>query len=84
MLFAACLLAFVPAKAEEYVVRGPQGPVLLIHGSKDKIVPLWCSEKFLETYDDKASLTVIPGENHTITKHRQEVVRTVVEFCVRR
>lgn len=62
----------------------PDGPVLLIHGSKDKIVPLWCSEKFLETYGDKASLTVIHGENHTITKHRQEVVRTVVEFCVRR
>ena len=57
-----------------------QGPVLLLHGSKDRIVPLWCSEKYLETYGDHAELCVIPGVNHTITTHRKEVVTRAVHF----
>lgn len=56
------------------------GPVLLLHGDKDTIVPLWCSEKYLETYGDHASLRVIPGVNHTITAHRNEVVQYAVDF----
>lgn len=57
-----------------------QGPVLLLHGDKDNIVPLWCSEKYLETYGERATLHVIPGVNHTITTHRNEVVRYAVDF----
>ncbi|MBO7457215.1 MAG: alpha/beta hydrolase [Paludibacteraceae bacterium] len=57
-----------------------QGPVLLLHGDKDKIVPLWCSEKYLETYGDRAALRVIPGVNHTITTRRKKVVRYAVDF----
>lgn len=57
-----------------------QGPVLLLHGDKDKIVPLWCSEKYLETYGDRATLRVIPGVNHTITTRRKKVVRYAVDF----
>lgn len=56
------------------------GPVLLLHGDKDSIVPLWCSEKYLETYGDRATLRVIPGVNHTITTHRKEVVQYAVDF----
>lgn len=56
------------------------GPVLLLHGDKDSIVPLWCSEKYLETYGDQATLHVIPSVNHTITAHRDEVVQYVVDF----
>ena len=56
------------------------GPVLLLHGDKDKIVPLWCSEKYLETYGEHATLHVIPGVNHTITTRRNEVVQYAVDF----
>ena len=56
------------------------GPVLLLHGNKDSIVPLWCSEKYLATYGDHATLRVIPGVNHTITTHRKEVVQYAVDF----
>lgn len=57
-----------------------KGPVLILHGTKDSIVPMWCSEKYKETYGEKAELTVIDGENHTITRRRSEVVRQIVEF----
>lgn len=56
------------------------GPVLLLHGDQDKIVPLWCSERYAETYDERATLRIIPGVNHTITSHRSEVVAYAVDF----
>jgi pimeloyl-ACP methyl ester carboxylesterase len=45
------------------------GPVRLIHGSKDTIVPMSCSERFVETYTQDAKLVVVEGENHMI-KHK--------------
>lgn len=57
-----------------------QGPVLLLHGSRDGTVPMWCSEKFLEAYGNHATLQVVEGENHTITRHRKEVVASTVGF----
>ncbi len=57
-----------------------QGPVLLLHGSRDGTVPMWCSEKFLEAYGNHATLQVVEGENHTITRHRKEVVTNTVAF----
>jgi pimeloyl-ACP methyl ester carboxylesterase len=57
-----------------------KGPVRIIHGTKDGIVPMWCSEKYKETYGDAAELIVVEGENHTITCRRKEVVGKVVEF----
>ena len=57
-----------------------KGPVLLLHGDKDNIVPLWCSEKYLETYGEHATLHVFHGVNHTITTRRNEVVRYAVDF----
>ena len=56
------------------------GPVLLLHGDHDGIVPMWCIEKYLQTYGDKASLQVVKGENHTITRHRKVVIAHTVEF----
>lgn len=60
-----------------------QGPVLLLHGSRDGTVPMWCSEKFLEAYGTHATLQVVEGENHTITRHRKEVVTSTVGFFKR-
>lgn len=57
-----------------------KGPVRILHGTKDNIVPMWCSEKFKETYGDKAELSVIDGENHLISRRRGEVVSQVVGF----
>lgn len=57
-----------------------EGPVLILHGTGDKIVPMLCSERYKETYGDKAELKTIDGENHTITRHRDVVVREVVDF----
>ena len=45
------------------------GPVRLIHGSKDTIVPMSCSARFVETYTQEAELVVVEGENHMI-KHK--------------
>lgn len=57
-----------------------QGKVLILHGSKDSIVPLWCSERYQETYGDKAELEIVEGENHLINRRRKVVVEKVVAF----
>lgn len=56
------------------------GPVLLLHGDRDGIVPMWCSERYLEAYGSNATLKVVEGENHTITRRRKQVVGETVEF----
>ena len=56
------------------------GPVLILHGDRDGIVPMWCSERYLEAYGSHATLKVIEGENHTITRRRKQVVGATVEF----
>ena len=56
------------------------GPVLLLHGDHDGIVPMWCSERFKQTYGDRATLKVVEGENHTITRRRNEVIAHTVDF----
>lgn len=56
------------------------GPVRLIHGSKDAIVPMSCSEKFVEAYGDRSELIVVEGENHMITLKKKKTVALAVEF----
>lgn len=58
------------------------GPVMLLHGDRDRIVPMWCSENLLKAYGDNAALKVISGENHTITRHRKTVIASAVEFFI--
>ena len=60
--------------------RAYTGPVRLIHGSKDTIVPLSCSEKFVESYTQDAELIVVEGENHMITRRLKTVVSHAVSF----
>ena len=57
-----------------------EGPVLLLHGDSDRIVPMWCSEKFLKTYGDHSELVVVKGGNHTISRKRKEFVTSTVDF----
>ena len=56
------------------------GPVRLIHGSKDTIVPMSCSERFVEAYTQDAELVVVEGENHMITRRLKTVVSHAVSF----
>lgn len=35
---------------------------------------------YLEAYDSHATLKVVEGENHTITRRRKQVVAHMVEF----
>lgn len=60
--------------------KGYTGPVRLIHGSKDTIVPMSCSEKFVGTYSQDAELIVVEGENHMITRKLKTVVSHAVSF----
>ena len=52
------------------------GPVLLIHGEEDDVVPFWCSEKARDTYT-QATLVPIPGGGHGFegddSRHAREV-----------
>ena len=57
-----------------------RGPVRIIHGSNDRLVPMWCSEDFKKTYGEAAELVVVDGENHRLSKKTKEVARLVVEF----
>ncbi|MBQ9201921.1 MAG: alpha/beta hydrolase [Bacteroidales bacterium] len=56
------------------------GPVRLLHGTQDHIVPMKCSRQYLETYGQRAELIQVEGENHLITKKRPQVVSLTVEF----
>ncbi len=57
-----------------------KGPVRILHGTSDRIVPMRCSEKYAETYGDRSELVLVDGENHTITKKRKDVAASVVSF----
>ena len=57
-----------------------QGPVLLLHGTKDSIVPMWCSEQYLETYGSRATLVKVDGVNHLITRRKKEILSRTVTF----
>lgn len=55
-----------------------QGPVQIIHGSKDPIVPLRYSEDAMKRYRD-AHLGVIPGAGHGFNPKEREVSTTFVK-----
>ena len=45
------------------VIGAFRGPVLIVHGDADAVVPLEYSERALACYDD-AQLVVMPGAGH--------------------
>lgn len=61
------------------VATNYQGPVCIIHGTDDGIVPLWCSEKYQAIYAD-AEMHIVEGENHLIIKKLPTVIRLIQEF----
>ena len=61
------------------VSAGFQGPVCIIHGSKDGTVPLWCSEKYMDIYSN-AEMHIVEGENHLIIRKQKEVIGIILDF----
>lgn len=59
------------------------GPVCIVHGDNDNTVPLWCSERYVETYHDP-EFHLVEGENHRFSKRTKEMVGIVTGFLVRR
>lgn len=58
------------------------GPVLLIHGTKDKIVPHSYSEKYDQVYAN-SELQLYEGENHLLSKCRKAIVKQTVDFILK-
>ena len=56
-----------------------QGPVLLIHGNRDKIVPPSYSEKYHQMYTQSV-FHLYEGENHVLSKCRKAIVGETVDF----
>lgn len=56
-----------------------KGPVCLIHGKEDKIVPYHYSEQYDAVYEN-STLHLLEGENHILSKRRGEVVALSVDF----
>ena len=59
-----------------------EGPVLLVHGKEDKIVPYSYSERYHEVYKD-SELHLLDRETHILNKRRPEVVSLSVEFLIK-
>lgn len=55
------------------------GPVCLIHGTEDEIVPYSYSQKYDELYAD-SELHLLEGENHILSKCRKEVISLSAGF----
>jgi len=58
------------------------GPVLILHGDNDEIVPLENAFRYRETYKGSAELQVIQGANHTFDnlKWEAEVLTKTTAF----
>lgn len=56
-----------------------QGPVCLIHGTKDRIVSVKCSKKYDEIYQN-SQLHLIEGETHTMRKKLDETTGIIINF----
>lgn len=56
------------------------GPVRIIHGSEDTLVPLWCSEDYKKIYGNMAELIIVDKENHRMSKHTKHIAKLVAAF----
>ena len=59
-----------------------RGPVLILHGDEDDVVPAEESVKAAERYTD-CELAVIRGETHHFDRRPEEMTRLIRSFCER-
>ena len=59
-----------------------KGPVLIIHGDKDEVVPIEQAYKYKEILGDRAYLSIIKGADHTYNTKawEDEVFNLVIKF----
>lgn len=57
-----------------------EGPVYLIHGTNDVIVPYTYSLRYQEIYNGGAQIELLPGFNHSFTQDIQQVTKFVADF----
>ena len=55
------------------------GPVCLLHGTKDPIVPVSCSERYDQIYQN-SEFHLIRGTGHLFLSHRPTVRQLILEF----
>ncbi|HPE78240.1 MAG TPA: alpha/beta fold hydrolase [Draconibacterium sp.] len=55
------------------------GPVCIIHGEKDRMVPYSYAEKYNEIYNN-STLYLLEGETHEFNKNRSLAITTAVNF----
>lgn len=60
------------------------GPVIIVHGTADRIVPYTYGERYKYIYGDKACLVLLPGVDHSFTsdESRARVASLVSEFIL--
>lgn len=58
------------------------GPVLILHGGDDDVVPVSCSEDAAKRYRN-CELTVIPGENHSFEFHQDQMQELIRNWLTR-
>ena len=68
--------------AEEAIGRY-RGPVLILHGDEDDVVPCGDSRRAAGRYAD-CELDIIAGETHHFDRHPEEMTRRIREFCLRK
>lgn len=63
-------------KADDY-----KGPVCIIHGKADQVVPYSYGEKYDEVYDN-STLHLLDGENHMFNQNQSLSTKIAVDFLV--
>ncbi|EAW20162.1 uncharacterized protein NFIA_097910 [Aspergillus fischeri NRRL 181] len=60
-------------------------PVLLLHGTDDKVLSPTCSETLYREYGDTGprEIRLLPGDDHGLTKHSTEVEKMIFEFAAK-
>ncbi|GIK07371.1 hypothetical protein Aspvir_003033 [Aspergillus viridinutans] len=60
-------------------------PVLLLHGTDDKVLSPTCSETLYREYGSTGprELKLLPGDDHGLTKHATEVEKIIFEFAAK-
>ena len=58
-----------------------QGPVCILQGTEDELVPVSCAKKYYEIYQD-AELHLLKGEDHLFKKSRYEAAGIVTAYMM--
>jgi pimeloyl-ACP methyl ester carboxylesterase len=60
-------------------------PVLLLHGTDDKVLSPACSETLYREYGNTGprEIRLLPGNDHGLTRHSTEVEKMIFEFAAK-